>query len=633
MEAVDGTGTIQPLASQAAAKIIAKGDPIWCPTGQKPGSPLCTPAEATVTALIGDLASKSGAGTVYFTSTYSVNDATFVQGSMPGLTDLTIQGGWNGKVKGFKVSGATTFSVPLSILNWIGNVTINNVNISGASSDGLSVTTKGNIKVHQVTSNNNSGDGAFLDNTLGTGNISVDTSTFNNNTGGGDGLFAVSNGAITLTTVTANSNPGGDGVFLDNSGGTGAISVKSSTFNSNPGGDGLFATSKGAITLNKVTANSNPGGDGAFLGNSSGTGAISVSSSTFNSNTGGDGLYASSNGALTLNKVTADSNQDNGAELYNNGSGATGAISVSSSAFNGSTAADGLYAFSNGAITLNTVTADSNYDYGAYLKNNYTGASNVSISKSNFKSNITSLNGTKAGLYIYSNGNVSLLSISASNNLGGDGTDVYGSTSTSLMVSNSTFNNNYSSVLGWGEGLYADQVGNVTLSKVTANSNHSAGAALYTTGAVSVSSSIFNGTTGSSVGLYVSTNGAITLNKVTANVNAEYGAELISGTGAITVTSSTFNGDIGGDGLYAAATGAIMLSKVTASGNAGDGVDATSTNVLVSCSNISHNGGYGIYATLGSLGTLTLNKVTLIGNSVPYLLSGGLGNVVTNTHC
>ena len=64
--AVDGTGTVQPLASKAAAKIIAKGDPIWCPTGQKPGGAGCTAAETTVAALVSDLATKSGAGTVYF---------------------------------------------------------------------------------------------------------------------------------------------------------------------------------------------------------------------------------------------------------------------------------------------------------------------------------------------------------------------------------------------------------------------------------------------------------------------------------------------------------------------------------------------------------------------------------------
>ena len=96
------------------------------------------------------------------------------------LTDLTIQGGWNGKVKGYKVKGVSTFSVPLTVINWNGNVTINNVNISGTSGNGLNVLTKGNIHVHDVQSNNNNVAGAYLDNTSGTGTtVIVDNSIFN----------------------------------------------------------------------------------------------------------------------------------------------------------------------------------------------------------------------------------------------------------------------------------------------------------------------------------------------------------------------------------------------------------------------------------------------------------------------
>ena len=180
-------GRSEPLASKAAAKIIAKGDPIWCPTGQKPGSAGCTAAETTVAALVSDLASKSGAGTVYFTSAYSTPDATFNQTSLTGLTDLTIQGGWNGKTGGaYKLAGVTAFNVPLSVINWNGNVTINNVNISGATGTGLIVGTKGNIHVHAVQSSNNTASGANLDNTSGAGTsaVSVDTSTFTGNTTG-----------------------------------------------------------------------------------------------------------------------------------------------------------------------------------------------------------------------------------------------------------------------------------------------------------------------------------------------------------------------------------------------------------------------------------------------------------------
>ncbi len=113
---LDQNGNALPLATQAAAKTVKKGDPIWCPAGQKPGGAGCTAAETTVASLITDLASESGAGTVYFESTYSTPDATFDQVSMPGLTDLTIQGGWNGKTgTHYKLSGVSAFSVPLTV--------------------------------------------------------------------------------------------------------------------------------------------------------------------------------------------------------------------------------------------------------------------------------------------------------------------------------------------------------------------------------------------------------------------------------------------------------------------------------------------------------------------------------------
>ncbi len=90
-----------------------------------------------MTALLSDLASKSGAGTVYFESTYSTNnDALFdhTNSNLSGLTDLTIQGGWNGGTgSGYGLSGVTNFSVPLMVTNWTGNVTINDIIISGVT--------------------------------------------------------------------------------------------------------------------------------------------------------------------------------------------------------------------------------------------------------------------------------------------------------------------------------------------------------------------------------------------------------------------------------------------------------------------------------------------------------------------
>ena len=283
---LDTTGTAVPLATQAAANIIKSNDPIWCPLGMTPGDSNCTNSESSVTALLADLSSKSGAGTIYFESAYSINDAMFDHTtSISGLTDLTIQGGWNGGTgPGYGLSGVTNLSVPLMVTNWNGNVTINDIMISGVTQaqtssltggknttgDGLTVTmapaSTGDIALHNVKSKNNAGRGAYLDNCTfsGTcqsaGNITVDSnSEFDNNQT--QGLFTLSTGDITIDNVIADSNSS-SGAVLQNflTSATNPITISNSTFNnnsSNGNSTGLFMHSNGNITLESVIADNN----------------------------------------------------------------------------------------------------------------------------------------------------------------------------------------------------------------------------------------------------------------------------------------------------------------------------------------------------------------------------------------
>ena len=216
--------------------------------------------------------------------------------------------------------------------------------------------------------------------------------------------------------MTANANAA-FGALLYNNGGadTGAISVSSSTFNNNTAGDGLDATSNGAITLNKVTASFNDTDGSHLINNGSGTGAISVSSSTFNGNATGPGLAADSTGVITLNKVTANTNGGEGAFLENDFSG-TSAISVSSSTFNSNTASDGLDAFSNGNVTVNKVTATGNFFSGvdaagnnivvscSNLSNNHIYGIAATLSGGTLTLNKVTLIGNTSGPYSYSGG-------------------------------------------------------------------------------------------------------------------------------------------------------------------------------------------------------------------------------------
>ena len=678
-----------PLATQAAANIINTSDPIWCPTGQTPGDAGCTSSETTVTALITDLGSKTGAGTVYFTSTYSTNDATFdhTNASLTGLTDLTIQGGWNGLTGGsYLLSGISSFSVPLTVTNWIGDVTLNDLAISGAAGNGLTVNTAGNIHVHHVSSDATA-DGAYLNNSSGSSSITVDgSSNFSGNNN--NGLEAYSNGAITLDNVTADGNDGnttsvGAILWNDYSGSNGVINISDSEFSDNI--FGLSANSMSNITLTNVYANGNGflgniADDGAYLDNTGvhygGSGTVSVTDSDFSGNTG-KGLEVHSNNNITLTEVAADSNRgESGAFLKGAGNGTIVVDNTLGGEFNGNTGngldvyaknditltnvyadanglagaqldnrdgwgninidfngstvsgnsdfssnlADGLVAFSAGAITLYNVTADHNFLYnltadenfhgdGAYLENDY-GSSDVSVNNSaggeGFNANVAN------GLEVYSNGNVSLTNVTASNN-GKVGTYLDNSTGTgSVSVDPSTFS--FNSL----DGLDVTSTNTIYLTDVTADFNgqsltSGSGAVLDNTGgngnicvdwdcaASQAGSSEFNFNYND--GLHATSEGEIDLYQVTASANGGDGAFLENcnclASSNINIMNSTFGGASSADGnlnngLEAYSTSGVRLDNVSATYNRWDGAllgDPNSPDIILIGGNVTVDGG------------------------------------------
>jgi len=266
---LDANGQPLPLASQAAADAIAASDPMWCPTGQTPGGAGCTISYPTVTQLISNLGTKSGAGTVYFTPVYSTADATFDHNdaNLSNLTDLTIQGGWNGSTGGaYALSGNSTFSVPILVLNWNGSVTINNVTVEGASGAGIGISTNSrNVTIKNSSFSNTVsdfskpypfvyGDGADI--FTNGGNVTITNSQFNNNEingGYGAWISAGYTGNITVTNSQFNNNSEGLDAFSSNN-----ISILGgSQFQNNFIGVGYFDC-KGSFVLDPATA---------FLGN------------------------------------------------------------------------------------------------------------------------------------------------------------------------------------------------------------------------------------------------------------------------------------------------------------------------------------------------------------------------------
>ncbi|MCA2000970.1 MAG: right-handed parallel beta-helix repeat-containing protein [Chloroflexi bacterium] len=528
---VDETGEALPLATEAAAEIVSRGDPMWCPAGATPGDASCTGSfgdfASLIAALEADAASGSPvyggvAGVIWVEDSYDGNDD--FQIGFDGLTlsqlvgyDLTIRGGWSGG-NNTTITGVSRTDVSMVFVNWIGNIFIENMEIAAgdgaAATFGLGVATTGDISLNNVSVNNTAvaADGAKLSN-LGGGNVSIVNSAFNNNLGG-NGLLVESSGAITLNAAQALGN-GLTGASLNNC---------------------LY-------------------GGGQCQGNN----PIAVANSQFNNN-GFEGLAIDAGGGINLDNVTANGNALNGAVLTSADTGGIGNVNVLNSQFNSNAQGAGLDVLADGAIALENVSAAGNKS-GAIL-DSAAGAGSVQVTGNNFF-----VNNAWTGLHVDSGGDISLTNVTASNN-GTNG--AYLNAPGNITVSNSVFNNNVQFNFPTDPGLYANSGGgSVTLNNVTADGNqHGAGAVLKAAdGAVNVNGGEFN--TNGTFGLEVKTqNGGVTLNGVTASLNAVKGAYLkSSGLGNIFINSSAFveNGQYG---VYAAASkGGVFLDGVTVTGN------------------------------------------------------------------
>ncbi len=539
---VDENGIV-PLASEEAAQAILEGDPMWCPDGATPGDALCTIGFTTFQGLIDALVADNGTtyfgnGVIWVAGSYSNADNSQIvfDGSvLSSLGNLQFTGGWSGGNNTTVVSSdLADLDVTLSVLNWTGNVTLNNLNIDAEdAAGGLYVQTSGNITLNNITSSGNS---------LGLG-AELNTCMF-------------------------------DGVQCT---GTGNVAVNDSTFNSNSGGSGILVDSGGTINLDTVQANTN-GQAGALLYNHDliGSGGIQVLDSIFNAN-GDNGIYVYASDDITLTNTIATNNGFDGVDLIN-----------------------------------------------------YDGTGDVTVNGGNFSGN------DDAGLYIISAGDVTLASVVSNNSLYGDGAIIFADYG-NVDVNSSVFNNNNYT------GIEINSAGNITLDDVDASSNFVGGAylnALGGSGTIDVvnntpaDNNLFNGN--GQYGLAAFANGNITVENTTVDGGlgtyaTESGAWLKSFDGNISVSDSIFTNN-SNYGLLAVAAGTVDLVNVTATFNGGDGVAVYSIysfacfgddNILINVDSgvYTDNGGYGIYAYPGELGSLTL-----VNNPVFSPTANGLGD-------
>jgi hypothetical protein len=576
---------------------------------------------------------------------------------------LTLQGGWNG-VNGSNALNSTTpystFNASLSILNWNAPVTISDVTVTGNffGAYSLRITTTGNITATRVNVSDNFFGGASFENNVGasTGNITISDSTFNNNTNASSGLRVRSNGAITIKNVTANGNfdgVGGLGIDIDNQSAATAKAVTLSNITvSGNQRSGLMVLSNGAITVTDITAVGNGQGvfsNGAALWNDvvGYASPVTMNGTNLIFSTTGYGLHIKSNGAVKLNSVHAVNNTWYGAYIKNDTAVTPQPVTLTGTStfkFNGFR---GLEILTLGQITGNNITASSNTQQGAVFNNSGEGATGgVTLTGTN----IFNTNGN-TGLRILSVGQVTLNALTANQNgTGGPGhgvsidnhfeSSVKGVTLTGFNIFNENKN----------QGLDIRSGGIVTLNNITANENDgnygvfidnrdstpAAPKAVTINGINTVNNNM-------SYGLYVNTYGAITINSLTANGNGigasnGYGAYLDNDhndtitPANITLTgTNTFNGNYTG-GLVAVSWGGVIKANNLTANNTVDvngaylqnSAGAAGGSVILTGVN-TFTGNKTSNLVIYSKGSIILSNVTA-GNSV-----SGAGASIINT--
>ena len=360
-------------------------------------------------------------------------------------------------------------------------LTGNNQFSNNNGNDGLDVFSKGAITVNNVNADNNGNYGAFLENdfTGALGGVSVNNTavylpSFNDN--GNNGLEVYSLGTITVMDLDATGNNSGDGVYLDNSNGSGNVSLGtahvgwSNDLSSN-WVTGLEVYSNGSVTLTNIEAENNglyissptqSEGDGVYIDNTSSTtgmGVTLIGTNTFEEN-GDSGLVVESHGLITLANITADNNgyynsttftpYGYGAYIDNSSSTARMAITLTGNNAFENNILGGLWITSKGVITVNNVNADGNEYYdGAYLSNDYPGAlGGVSVNNTAAYSPSFNTNGNN-GLAVFSLGTITVMDLDATGNSGDgvylDNSDGTGSVSlgTTRVGWNNDLSNNY----------------------------------------------------------------------------------------------------------------------------------------------------------------------------------------------
>jgi hypothetical protein len=440
--------------------------------------------------------------------------------------------------------------------------------MSSSTGYGIYIRNQGSVSLTGVEAYGDHLTELYVNNSSGTGAVTLTNSSFDSSSTS-NGIDVTTSGAITLTNVSARWNYAGYSAILNNSGApTGApgITVQNSgTLMNDLSGNlsGVSITTKGPVKIvnASITGITNTA---LSVDNTSGTAGVTLTKVTTQS-INGSGMEISTKGSVTATTISGDGHSSaNGIHIdtcYNTGSGctATGAVTLNTVTANNS--GNGLYVYSGGAITVTNLIANNNYStvldgYGAYLANHSTAVpAPITVKKASVANN------DYVGLYISTNGLVTIDGITATSNNGDyipgaagvyiDNTGGSANVVVSALTGVNTFNSTYNA-----DGLFVNTNGTITVTKATADNNQNNGLNLTTYG----------------------TGKAITLNTITVRHNT------YAGINANATAASTFsyikaydNGmSAGYDGVVVNTNGSsFTLAYSYLAGNGYSGLDVT----------------------------------------------------------
>jgi len=531
---------VEPLATQSAANVFVVGDPIWCPDGDAPGAVSCTDAYPDLFSLIDDI--DSGVlvlpdvdGTIWITGGSDISlsdisiDGTNVRFAALSDNSLTLQGGWSGVDGDFSTSGSSVFSKPISIVNWSGTVTINQIAVNGTNSTGLEIGTSGDVSLKSVSVENNSETGLIINSA---GDIEV-----KNLTASGNGAGGVSGNGAELNSSSGSVTLAGTNTFENN--------LES----------GLVVDVVGDIDIENLTASGNGnkvGGSGNGAELNSSTGSVTLAGTNILEDNLETGLVIISVGDIDVENLTANGN-GTGAEL---------------NSLNNSVSLAGINTFNDNQDTGLFIEAARDVDLENITANGNSTGVDLSLSGSLSLVGVNVFNNHETGLYAEAVGDIDAENITAyQNGLAsgfGNGAELYTLGSFSLMGTNVFIGNH-------DTGLYVDAVGDIDAENITSNDNKASGAEFFTLRNFTLTGTNTFDKNGVD-GLFVDAVGYISIENITARSNGGSGTYLETNLDA-SITCGLLNNN-GGYEIEVDLPGTLTLSGVDFGGSIDDDLGA-----------------------------------------------------------